>query len=148
MPPRHFICSTGLFEGIFEDAREWRWLHRLIFPMLQPSHVASHILQAVARWRDSLVVIPYFLDWVNAILGLFPIAVLDWVCAISGGIHGMSHYRGHGMAAVAPPSPPQSSGASTKPTSAKKEASPVIHLAEEMAKVNARRRRPSHVSKR
>jgi all-trans-retinol dehydrogenase (NAD+) len=114
-----FMINTGMFDG--STVR--------FFPVLEPGAVAERVVLAT-ELREPQVVLPAVIHWVWAVLQLFPIEVMDFVVAWSGGLDGMDHFKGR-RAPVRAPNPAvvdldvaSSTPAKARPLAASTKASP------------------------
>ena len=71
------------------------WYVNLIFPRLQASKAAEHIISAVEN-KDLVVRLPRSLDFVCPVLGLLPWHMRDFVTELAGGLDAIDtfcHYK-------------------------------------------------------
>lgn len=88
-----YAAATGMFPGIFEDARDRNWLRSAMFPMLTADSVAASLVRAAQTRGDAVVTLPPLVHWMAAAVHALPVAWGDAVTGFFGGHHGMSSFR-------------------------------------------------------
>jgi all-trans-retinol dehydrogenase (NAD+) len=97
-----YATATGMFSGIFSDARDRNALREALFPQLRPAQVAAAILTAVRAGGNALVVLPASAGVAfTAARAILPLAAFDLLVGWCGGWHGMSSFKGRAGAAEA-----------------------------------------------
>lgn len=107
-----YAAATGMFPGIFEDARDVNWLRSALFPMLTADAVAESLVAAAQAHGDAVVTLPPLVYWMSAMVHALPVAWGDAVTGFFGGHHGMSSFR---AGAAQSQSQPAKSGMSAQP---------------------------------
>lgn len=89
-----YAAATGMFPGIFEDARDRNWLRSLLFPLLTADAVAEPLVRAAQRHGDAVVTLPPLVYWMSLAVHALPVSWGDAVTGFFGGHHGMSAFKG------------------------------------------------------
>lgn len=99
-----YLVGTGMFNGVFSDARDRNWLRSLLFPALSAADVSAAVVRAVRAGHHATLVVPQLLGPFIRLARLLPLSWHDSFVGFMGGYHGMSSFMGHR------PPQPQSAG--------------------------------------